>query len=86
VINPDTGKPVLTPEDQLRAPDFNKAKHAEVVIPDPEAPEKSRRTAYEASEANFLPSTRKAGNPAWEYSSTPSRLSATLRKSAAVIG
>src|SRR6266542_776271 len=30
--------------------------------------------------------TRKAGNPAWEYSSTPSRLSAILRKSAAVIG
>jgi hypothetical protein len=30
--------------------------------------------ACEASEANFLPPTRKAGNPAWEYSSTPSRL------------
>src|SRR6267143_748314 len=42
--------------------------------------------ACEASEANFLPPTRKAGNPAWEYSSTPSRLSAILRKSAAVIG
>src|SRR6266480_1390980 len=26
--------------------------------------------ACEASEANFLPPTRKAGNPAWEYSST----------------
>src|SRR5207245_7959793 len=37
------------------------------------------------SEANFRPPTRKAGNPAWEYSSTPSRLSAILRKSAAVI-
>ena len=35
---------------------------------------------------NFLPPARKAGNPAWEYSSTPSRLSAILRKSAAVIG
>src|SRR5882724_4911568 len=34
--------------------------------------------ACEASEANFLPPTRKAGNPAWEYSSTPSRLSAIL--------
>src|SRR6266852_435995 len=42
--------------------------------------------ACEASEANFLPPTRKAGNPAWEYSSTPSRVSAILRKSAAVIG
>src|SRR6476660_1040519 len=29
---------------------------------------------------------RKAGNPAWEYSSTLSRLSAILRKSAEVIG
>src|SRR5438093_2070820 len=27
--------------------------------------------ACEASEANFPPPTRKAGNPAWEYSSTP---------------
>src|SRR5437868_13171884 len=40
--------------------------------------------ACEASEANFPPPTRKAGNPAWEYSSTPSRPSAILRKSAAV--
>src|SRR5947207_4739103 len=37
-------------------------------------------------QANFPPPTRKAGNPAWEYSSTPSRLRAILRKSAAVIG
>src|SRR5882762_7114104 len=36
--------------------------------------------------SKFLPPTRKAGNPAWEYSSTASRLSAILRKSAAVIG
>ena len=42
--------------------------------------------ACEAREANFLPPTRKVGNPAWEYSSTPSRLSPILRKSAAVIG
>src|SRR4029077_17007870 len=34
--------------------------------------------ACEASEANFLPPTRKAGNPVWEYSSTPSRLIAIL--------
>src|SRR6516162_8615123 len=38
-----------------------------------------------ACEANFLPPRRKAGNPAWEYCSTASRLSAILRKSAAVI-
>jgi superfamily II DNA or RNA helicase len=48
VVNPDTGKPILTSDDQLRAPEFNKAKHAEVVIPDPEAPEKSRRTFFSA--------------------------------------
>ena len=42
--------------------------------------------ACEASEANFLPPTRKACTPPWGYSSTPSRLSAILRKSAAVIG
>ncbi len=46
VVNPDTGKPILAAEDQLRAPDFRKAKHAEVVMPDPEAPEKSRRTFF----------------------------------------
>ncbi|MGH9771264.1 MAG: helicase-related protein [Candidatus Acidiferrales bacterium] len=46
VVNPDTGKPVLTTEDQLRTPDFRKAKHAELVAPDPEAPEKSRRTFF----------------------------------------
>src|SRR5207249_10525173 len=41
--------------------------------------------ACEATEANFLPPTRKAGNPAWEYSSTLQARS-ILRKSAAVIG
>lgn len=46
VVNADTGKPVLTAEDQLRTPDFRKAKHAEVVVPDTEAPEKSRRTFF----------------------------------------
>src|SRR5437879_3512284 len=30
-----------------------------------------RTPACEASEANFPPPTRKVGNPAWEYSSTP---------------
>lgn len=48
VVNPDTGKPILTSEDQLRAPDFHKAKHAEVVMPDPEAAEKSRRRFFSA--------------------------------------
>jgi superfamily II DNA or RNA helicase len=48
VVNPDTGKPILTSDDQLRAPDFHKAKHAEVVMPDPEAPEKSRRIFFSA--------------------------------------
>jgi superfamily II DNA or RNA helicase len=46
VVNPDTGRPILTTEDQLRTPDFRKAKHAELVAPDPEAPEKSRRTFF----------------------------------------
>jgi len=36
--------------------------------------------ACEASESNFLPPTRKAGNHAWEHSSTPSRSSAIRRK------
>ncbi len=48
VVNPDTGKPILTSDDQLRAPDFHKAKHAEVVMPDAEAPEKSRRMFFSA--------------------------------------
>ncbi len=46
VVNPDTGKPILTAEDQLRTPDFRKAKHAELVVPNTEAPAKSRRTFY----------------------------------------
>src|SRR6266568_3346832 len=40
----------------------------------------------ESARKSRAPPTRKAGNPAWEYSSTPSRLSAILRKSAAVNG
>ncbi len=31
VVNPDTGKPVTTAEDQLRRADFRKAKHSETV-------------------------------------------------------
>lgn len=46
VVNPDTGKPILTAEDQLRTPDFRKAKHSELVIPDMENPAKSRRQFF----------------------------------------
>ena len=34
VVNPDTGKPVLVGDDQLRRPDFGKVKHSEMVLPD----------------------------------------------------
>ena len=34
VVNPDTGRPVLTADDQLRRADFRKVKHSEVVLPD----------------------------------------------------
>ena len=48
VVNPDTGKPILTATDQLRRHDFRKAKHSEVVVPDPEAPAKGRRDFFSA--------------------------------------
>jgi hypothetical protein len=34
VVNPDTGRPVLTADDQLRRADFRKVKHHEFVLPD----------------------------------------------------
>lgn len=34
VVNPDTGRPILTSEDQLRRSEFRKTKHAETVIPE----------------------------------------------------
>jgi SNF2 family DNA or RNA helicase len=34
VVNPDTGKPVILGEDQLRRADFRKVKHSEAVSPD----------------------------------------------------
>jgi len=34
VANPDTGRPVLTADDQLRRADFRKVKHSELVLPD----------------------------------------------------
>ncbi len=49
VVNPDTGRPVLTDNDQLRRADFRKVKHSEVVLPDEQsAPEKGRRPLYSA--------------------------------------
>jgi hypothetical protein len=47
VVNPDTGLPVLTGEDQLRRGDFRKAKHSEIVCrDDAERPGKGRRTFF----------------------------------------
>jgi len=34
VVNPDTGRPIVSGEDQLRRADFRKVKHAEVVLPE----------------------------------------------------
>jgi hypothetical protein len=36
VVNPDTGKPILGGEDQLRRADFRKVKHSELVLPESE--------------------------------------------------
>jgi len=39
VVNPDTGRPVLTGEDQLRRADFRKIKHTEMITPEsPKSP------------------------------------------------
>jgi hypothetical protein len=46
VINPDTGKPILTTEDQLRLADFRKAKHAEMITPDANGEGKGRRQFF----------------------------------------
>ena len=43
VVNPDTGRPIMTSEDQLRRADFRKVKHAESILP--ESP-KSRAAFY----------------------------------------
>ena len=45
IVNPDTGKPVLTSDDQLRCTDFRKVKHSELVTPDSA---KGRRTIHSA--------------------------------------
>jgi hypothetical protein len=49
IVNPDTGRPILTQDDQLRRPDFRKAKHSELVLPDEQTtPSKARRTLFSA--------------------------------------
>jgi superfamily II DNA or RNA helicase len=48
VVNPDTGRPILTADDQLRLPDFRKAKHAEVIAPDGSENHKGRRPFFSA--------------------------------------
>ncbi|MCP5110525.1 MAG: hypothetical protein GY953_06780, partial [bacterium] len=49
VVNPDTGRPIIAGEDQLRRADFKKAKRHEVLVPE-EAPAlaKARRQLYSA--------------------------------------
>ena len=34
VVNPDSGKPILTSDGQLRRADFRKVKHSELILPD----------------------------------------------------
>jgi superfamily II DNA or RNA helicase len=47
VVNPDTGRPVLTTDDQLRRADFRKVKHSELVLPDEQTGiPKSRRAFF----------------------------------------
>jgi hypothetical protein len=48
VINPDTGKPILTSDDQLRLADFRKAKHAEMIAPDANGDRKGRKQFFSA--------------------------------------
>ena len=43
VVNPDTGRPVIAGEDQLRRADFKKVKHTEIVCADSAGP---RRTFF----------------------------------------
>lgn len=49
VVNPDTGRPVLTDDDQLRRADFRKTKHSELLCGDDESDNaKTRRTRFSA--------------------------------------
>lgn len=43
IVNPDSGKPVIVGDDQLRRPDFRKVKHSEILLPD--SPQ-SRRSVF----------------------------------------
>ena len=38
VVNPDTGRPILTDTDQIRRADFKKAKLSEVLLPEEGSP------------------------------------------------
>ena len=49
IVNPDTGRPVLTDDDQLRRADFRKTKHSELVLGEEQSnPLKARRTIFSA--------------------------------------
>ncbi len=49
IVNPDTGRPVLTEDDQLRRADFRKTKHSEPVLPDEQSKAgKARRAMFSA--------------------------------------
>src|SRR5713226_2425320 len=49
VVNPDTGRPVLTDDDQLRRADFRKTKHSELVVGEEQSnPLTARRTMFSA--------------------------------------
>jgi hypothetical protein len=46
VVNHDTGRPVLTANDQLRRADFRKVKHSELVLPDEQTGLAKARRAF----------------------------------------
>ncbi len=46
VVNPDTGSPVLTADDQLRRADFRKAKHSEIVCAEDTGKQGKRRRPF----------------------------------------
>lgn len=49
IVNPDTGRPVLLEDDQLRRADFRKTKQSELVLPEEQSnPAKARRAMYSA--------------------------------------
>jgi hypothetical protein len=49
IVNPDTGRPVLTDDDQLRRADFRKTKHSELVLGEEQkSASKARRTIFSA--------------------------------------